>query len=227
MTPVLGLHIAAGLVALAAGAGAAAACKGGALHARAGTAFVVAMLVLGVSASVIDVLKGKSGFDGIFVVYFVTTAWLAARRRDGRTGGYEIAAGLIAIAFAALTFWGAATAGSTTPVGQGPVYVLGGLILLAGLLDLRVAFRRQLTPVQRLSRHLWRMLFGFFIATGSFFLGQQQVFPAGLRGSPVLLVLAFAPFLLMAYWLVRVRLGKWLRATIQALRAPSTPQAQA
>ena len=38
------------------------------------------------------------------------------------------------------------------------------------------------------------MCFAFFIATGSFFLGQQDVLPAAVRGSPILFVLAFAPF---------------------------------
>jgi uncharacterized membrane protein len=49
------------------------------------------------------------------------------------------------------------------------------------------------------------MCFGLFIATGSFFLGQQQVFPAFLRGSIFLTVLALLPFPLMIYWLIRVR----------------------
>jgi hypothetical protein len=49
------------------------------------------------------------------------------------------------------------------------------------------------------------MCFGLFIATGSFFLGQQQVFPAFLRGSVFLTVLAVLPFPLMIYWLIRVR----------------------
>jgi len=57
----------------------------------------------------------------------------------------------------------------------------------------------------RITRHLWRMCFGLFIATGSFFLGQQQVFPAYLRGSVVLTVLAVLPFPVMIYWLIRVR----------------------
>ena len=52
------------------------------------------------------------------------------------------------------------------------------------------------------------MCFAFFIATGSFFLGQQDVLPAAVRGSPVLFVLAFAPFAVMAFWLVRVRARK-------------------
>jgi len=65
---------------------------------------------------------------------------------------------------------------------------------------------------QRITRHLWRMCYGLFIATGSFFLGQQQVFPAFLRGSIFLTVLALLPFLLMIYWLFRVRFSKAYRA---------------
>jgi len=41
---------------------------------------------------------------------------------------------------------------------------------------------------RRIARHLWLMCFGWFIATGSFFLGQQQVFPAWLRGRLCFLV---------------------------------------
>jgi hypothetical protein len=61
---------------------------------------------------------------------------------------------------------------------------------------------------QRISRHLWRMCFAFFIATGSFFLGQQDVLPKAVRGSAILFVLAFAPFAVMPFWLVRLRFRK-------------------
>jgi hypothetical protein len=54
------------------------------------------------------------------------------------------------------------------------------------------------------------MCFAFFIATGSFFLGQQDVLPRAVRGSPILFLLAFAPFAIMAFWLVRLRFGKAL-----------------
>jgi hypothetical protein len=63
------------------------------------------------------------------------------------------------------------------------------------------------------------MCFAFFIATGSFFLGQQDVLPQAVRGSPILFVLAFAPFAVMAFWLVRLRFGKALARL--KLRAPS------
>jgi hypothetical protein len=90
-------------------------------------------------------------------------------------------------------------------VGRGPIYAVTGLVLLAGLLDLNAILRAPLSRIQRLSRHLWRMCFAFFIATGSFFLGQQDVLPAAWRGSPLLLIPAFAPFAIMAFWLVRIR----------------------
>ena len=207
---IMWIHIAGGLIAVGAGTVAVAARKGGAGHALAGTWFFAAMLTLGVSASILEPFRTPtpgSPLVGIFVVYFVLTSWVTARRRDGRTGRFELAAGLVALAFAAAMAWGGVDQ-SPTPVGRGPVYVAAGLSALAGLLDLNAYWRGKLTPVQRLSRHLWRMCFAFFIATGSFFLGQQDVLPAAVRGSLVLFVLAFAPFAVMAFWLVRLRFAK-------------------
>jgi hypothetical protein len=212
---VTAIHVAAGIAALACGTAAVAARKGGFLHARAGTCFFLSMLVLGATASILEPYRTPPGspLAGIFICYFVATSWVTARRRDGTTGKFEMAACAVALGFAAATAWGGLT-GSTTPAGRGPVFILAGLCLLAGLLDLNAVLRRTLSPVQRISRHLWRMCFAFFIATGSFFLGQQQVLPAAIRGSLILFVLALAPLAMMAFWLVRVRLGKRLRAAL-------------
>jgi len=209
MNIVMGIHIAAGLLALPSGALAVAARKGGRLHARAGTCFFAAMLVLGVTASLLEPYRTPPGspVGGIMVCYFVLTAWVAARRRDGTTGRFEIVACATALGLGALMIWGGFT-GATTPAGPGPVFALGGLCLLAGLLDLNAILRAPLSRAQRIARHLWRMCFAFFIATGSFFLGQQDVLPEAVRGSPALFVLAFAPFAVMAFWLVRVRVSK-------------------
>ena len=211
MNFVMWVHIAGGSVALLAGTAAATARKGGRLHARAGTWFFVSMLVLGVTAALLEPFRTPPGspIGGLMVCYFVTTSWVAARRRDGVTGRFEIGAAALALGTGALTVWGGFT-GATTPAGPGPVFALGGLCLLAGIGDLTAVLRGKLTAVQRLSRHLWRMCLAFFIATGSFFLGQQDAMPAAVRGSPVLFVFAFAPFALMAFWLVRLRWGKGL-----------------
>ena len=205
MSPLTWLHIAAGSAALVAGTVAVAAPKGGRLHVRAGLLFVASMIVLGVSASILAVMIARPGqwSAAIFTSYFALTSWTAARRRDGGTGWIEKVACAVALGAGALILFGAFN-GASTPAGRGPVFVFAGLCLLAGLLDLK-AIVRGLTPVQRIARHLWRMCVAFFIATGSFFIGQQDVMPEAVRGSPVLLVLGFAPFAVMAFWLVRVR----------------------
>jgi hypothetical protein len=211
MNVLLWLHIAGGSVALFAGAAAAAGRKGGALHARAGLWFVGAMLLLGVTATILAQAEGDTalGLGGIFTCYFVLTGWVTARRRDGATGRFEWAAGAAALAAAGLMAWSALN-GAATPVGPGPIFVLAGLCLLAGLGDFAAAMRGKLTPVQRLTRHLWRMCVAFFIATGSFFLGQQDALPAAMRGSPLLLAAGFAPLALLPFWLVRIRFRRVL-----------------
>jgi hypothetical protein len=199
------IHIAGGSIALLAGC--------------AGTVFVVAMLVLGVTASILSPMKAEpdSPVDGILVCYFVLTAWAAARRRDGATGRLEMIACAFALGLAVLIFWGGLT-GATTPAGTGPIFAIGLFCLLAGLGDLRAVLRKKLSPVQRLSRHVWRMCFAFFIATGSFFIGQQDVMPASVRGSLWLFVLGFAPFGVMLFWLARLRFAKAIARSKQTGR---------
>ena len=98
------------------------------------------------------------------------------------------------------------------------------LVCAAG--DIRMLVRRGLFGTQRIARHLWRMCFGFFIATGSFFLGPanrpvrllsavglRQQFFRGVFRQEVLLFLAVLPLLLLIFWLVRVRFtNKYNRA---------------
>lgn len=209
MNAIMGIHIAGGLAALVAGALAIAFRKGGGAHASAGIGFSVAMLVLGITAAILEPFRSPPGspVGGIMVCYFVVTGWMTARRREGPPGRIEKIACALVLGGAALIAWGGFT-GATTPAGRGPVFAFAGLCLLAGLLDLNAILRARLTPAQRLSRHLWRMCVAFFIATGSFFLGQQDVLPKAVQGSPLLFALAFAPFAVMLFWLVRLRLAK-------------------
>ena len=64
--------------------------------------------------------------------------------------------------------------------------------------------RRGISGAPRIARHVWRMCLALFIASGSFFLGQQKVMPAFIQGSPILVVLGVAPLLFMIFWLCRV-----------------------
>jgi hypothetical protein len=212
MHPITWIHIAGGVTALVCGAVAFAARKGGATHVAIGTWFCVAMFVLGATASILSPLKTppESPIGGVMVCYFVATAWMAARRRDGVPGRFEtIACAAILLIALAMFAKGVQLALSPIPPAHPPgpfaLFAIGTFCLLAGLGDLRFVLRGALSRTQRLTRHLWRMGFAFFIATGSFFLGQQQVLPQAVRGSPWLFAIAFAPFALMLFWLWRVR----------------------
>jgi hypothetical protein len=94
-------------------------------------------------------------------------------------------------------------------------FFLGSVVLLAAVGDLRMLVRGGITGAQRIGRHAWRMSFGLFIASGSFFLGQQQVFPVRWRGSPVLMVLGLFPLGLLVFWVVRLRFGKKFRDMVK------------
>ncbi|MEO1405612.1 MAG: hypothetical protein AAFV54_03880, partial [Pseudomonadota bacterium] len=52
-----------------------------------------------------------------------------------------------------------------------------------------------------------------FIASGSLFLGQPQVFPDGFNATAWPFTLAFAPLLAMLVWLVLVHIPRPLFAT--------------
>jgi hypothetical protein len=87
----------------------------------------------------------------------------------------------------------------------GPPLIGGAVLLLAALGDLSALRAGGLQGTRRLGRHLWRMCFGLFIATGSFFLGQMKFIPEPVRVVPLLLALAFLPILFLIHWMWRVR----------------------
>jgi hypothetical protein len=176
--------------------------KGSRRHGLAGNVFFVAMLVMGLSAAYLG-----NVFGGLFACYMVTTAWLTARRRGGETSVLDWAALVFALAFGVLTLIkGIEVAqtpqGSLNGVPAGMFFFLGSIALLAAAGDVRMLVRGGVFGRQRIARHLWRMCFGLFIATGSF-LGQKRVFP--LLGGPKIMFLAGIPLLLMIFWLIRVR----------------------
>jgi uncharacterized membrane protein len=212
--PLLILHILGGTVGLLAGTFALAVRKGGRLHRASGNVFTIAMLTLASSALCLAIMKSQRGniIGSIVTFYMITTAWLAGRsRKIGRADWVALLAGLGGAA-AVITFGVLTLHHPDKNAPAGMSFFMGGVILLAAAGDIRMLARGGITGRPRVTRHLWRMCFGLFIATGSFFLGQQQVFPAFLRGSIFLTVLALLPFPVMIYWLLRVRFSKAYRA---------------
>jgi hypothetical protein len=207
-------HVTAGSVGLLAGAAALSVRKGGLLHARAGTAFFAAMLAMaGTGAAIAASLPERgTAVIGLFTCYLVATSWATARRRDGVAGGYEIAglAVSLACAGAMLAFGLLASASPSGRFDSLPAaahYPFAVLAALAAGLDLNFILRGRLARHQRIARHLWRMCAALAIAAFSFFLGQQDEFPAAWRGLAFWFVPPLAVLATMAFWLVRVRFG--------------------
>src|SRR5476651_2319290 len=218
---ILFLHIAGGTVGIISGAIALLARKGGRLHRVAGTVFFVSMLIMasiGAAASpFLPVPSMTNVAAGTLTFYLVTTGWVAIKREDGRIGRFEkgglgVALGVVA---AGATFILMAMNSPTGRIGKTPpqafyVFAIVGAIAAAG--DLKMILRGGISGSARIARHLWRMSVALTIASGSFFLGQQRIMPAYMRGSPWLFVPVIAPVLLMVFWLVRVRLTPWFRS---------------
>src|SRR5207253_8687057 len=149
---------------------------------------------------------------GGFTFYLVVTSWLTVKRKPGTTGRPEVAAVLFAASLAAIAILlGIRAAHSATGLGGGfgptGYYGIGGLIAFAAALDAKVLLNGGISGSPRLARHLWRMCLALFVATGSFFLGQQRQMPVFMRGSPLLEIPPLIPLAMMLFWLLRLRLA--------------------
>jgi hypothetical protein len=209
----LAVHFAAGLVSIVAGTIALSVAKGGRLHKQSGLAFTWAMVVLGLTAAGIGTYENRPGqvFSGLLAAYLVFSAMTTVKSLPGIGQRFNVGLMVLAFAYALASLYGGVTEWldpAVKVVGRPrvvPPLVAGSVILLAAIGDLRAIRAGGLRGSRRLARHLWRMCFGLFIATGSFFLGQMKFIPEPVRIVPLLLVLAFAPILFLFYWMWRVR----------------------
>ncbi len=210
---ILVLHISAGIIGILSGTAAMSFRKGSPRHALAGKVFVASMLIMAAAAVYLAILKHQPNDvgGGILTFYLVGTAWLTARRRDGETSRFDWVALLLPLAIGVGGWINGLEAmhspsGTKYGVPAGMHIFMGSICLLAAAGDVRMLLRGGVFGVERIMRHLWRMCFGLFIATGSFFLGQgSKVFPAFVLKTGVLFVPAILPLLLLIFWMIRVR----------------------
>ena len=223
----LAFHVGTAAIALVAGFVAIAARKGGPLHRRSGLAFVYAMVSTGIIAAGISIYEGKPTFTGgALSAYLVLTAYTTVKPLFGQNRrvdlslmalAFTIAAATYTTAFAALVRPGKQMAG----VPAGMMFFMATIVLLAAIGDVRMIRAGGLHGARRLARHLWRMSFGLFIASGSFFLGQMKFIPEPIRYVPLIVLLAVSPLVLLLYWMWRVRLRQNLRGLMTAARVTS------
>jgi len=228
MRLLLMLHIAGGMVGMLSGAVAMIFRKGSFLHILAGRVFVGAMLTMGGAAPPLAILKHDPNNigGGILTFYLIMTAWLTARRKDGETSRWDWAAIAIPLVIGILGWMAGVEAirggtGEKNGVPAGMHLFLGSVCLLAAAGDVRMLLSGGVSGARRLGRHLWRMCFGLFIASGSFFfgggnrplrllssLGIARFLPSGFFTMRVYLVLTILPLALLVSWSLRVRFAK-------------------
>lgn len=228
----LSIHVLVGSLAILLGAVALGARKGGWVHRRSGQAFVVAMLLMGLTAGFLGLRNGWTDpnvFAGILTAYFVLTALMTVRTAFRFERAFNTAAFLIALSLASTTAFAGATMVGTPGLASGGVpnlikgvmtLVIATVLLVAAVGDARVIRAGSLRGAPRLARHLWRMCFALFIAAASFFSIRERVaavlpepFTSGpARALPIVLL-----FAVMTYWLLKLRRGRRPRQVLQTI----------
>jgi hypothetical protein len=224
-SPILFVHICGGTLGLLSGTAAMVFRKGSPRHVLAGKVFVASMLTMAAGAVYVAIERNQPNNigGGILTFYLIGTAWLTARRRDGETSRWDWIALLIPLAIGILGWMHGLDAlhspsGSKYGVPAGMHLFMGSVCLLAAAGDVRMLVGGGVFGAKRVARHLWRMCYGLFIASGSFFLGPSnrplrllsevglgKRLPAALFNTTLYLILTILPLILLVFWLVRVR----------------------
>jgi len=215
-TLLLAAHIGGGSVGVLSGFTALFARKGSRVHRLAGKVFLAAMLTMsGVAACVAPFMASQQWSNtiaGCFTFYLVLSGVMAGRRESAQLAWP--AAALVVVPLGALALIALGIAQGTIGKDGAPAtapYIMGALVTLAAIGDVRVIWRRRLANAQRLAPRLWRLCAGLLIATGSA-LAQPRIVPQPLQGSPLLLLPILAVFGMMTYWLVRLARSRGERA---------------
>lgn len=205
-------HIGGGFIGMLAGTTASLAPKGKVLHRKAGKVFYLAMsicyLIGALVAPFLETGQRTNFVAGVLALYLLTSGVTAAQRRNFHAGiGERLGAAFaLTITLLGLFFMHLASNSPTGTIDDSPaqafvLFVVAGSLAFIG--EVRVLISKTLTNAQRTVRHLWRMCFSFFIASGSFFFGQAGLFPDWFNASVLPLVLGFFPFFVLLIFLVK------------------------
>jgi len=206
------MHVAAGFIALGAGAVALSTRKGARLHRKSGAVFVYGMLLMTLSGAVLaatqmaaEPIHRMNVVAAVVTAYLVVSSLLTVRRPVEQYRWMHTAAACVALAIGLAGLWFGVDATNNKGSGPAPAFFsFAAIALLAAALDLRMLRAGGIQGVHRVARHLWRMTLAMLIATASFFLGQADEIPAPLRDFRLLSIPVVLVLLSLLYWLVRV-----------------------
>jgi len=218
------IHVTSALIALTAATVAVSVSKGMRTHIRAGQLFVVTMIIMAIPAGVLSYQSGKifDVFSSLLTVYMVLTGAIAFKP--------DLRAFLIAMmclvlsciaGYLAIEVHGLLSGTRATDAPKGAGYVFATILGCALYGDVRHFRRSEHKRLTILLRHLWRMNFAFFIATLNLFAVRPQLFPDWMQSSGLLMLLAFAPLLIMGFWRFKLLFKRW-RSTFSASHTDSS-----
>jgi uncharacterized membrane protein len=212
---VLPLHILGGMLALLFGYVALYAAKGATLHRWSGTFFVYAMVAMSLTGALVAFLTTTpvSVVAGLLTFYFVTTALLTVRPRREGSWRIDAAATLFALIVAIAAFKTGVDIAKTGRPETIPMFIFGGVGLLAVVGDVRMMRGRGIQGRRRIARHLWRMCFAMWVAAASFFWGPRGRVPEIIYIPALLPIPVLTPVVVMLYWLWRLRGRRTLEGT--------------
>ncbi len=215
MTIVMVAHALIGSVTVGSGTMALLLRKGSAAHKSAGRWFVGSMLLMGlVVAAGVWSAPGSISSLGIlftvFILYLVTSAWLAVRHSQARPARLDIAAPWVALSISVVNLMLGLDALRSPGAGENlpPVnawFFFSALAFIAMLLDVNNLRVGGVRGRHRIVRHVWRMCCALFFATSTLFTGPGSiVFPESVRGNPVLMIPQLLVIVLALYWIYRL-----------------------
>lgn len=177
--------------------------KGQRLHRSTGAVFLVSMALLTASGLWMSLVREIlfTVFLSAIAFHLFSTGWAAAgsNKKMSRlvTKTSPILSGSIAVgAVYAGTLAAKAPDGVLNELQPDVFYTLATTSLLIFVLDSSFVLDIRPSEQRRITRHVWRMGFAFFLATGIFFFGNNHVLPEVLR-TPILLS---APVILVVLW---------------------------
>ena len=208
-------HISAGAVALSSGFLTLLTTKGNAKHKQYGKAYLLSMLILGLTGVIVATVRDipLSMLNGFVICYFVLSSLSAIRNLEYQINLFDKVlaafAWIMVFAFAWYAYQVSLSENNQLGgFGIAEYIVFGSVMLFSAIADLRYLLKSGLSNTQKLVRHLWRMFFPLFMATAAFFLGQAKLFPKSLQTIELLVMPVIVVILSMVYWSIKVALKK-------------------
>ncbi len=231
---VLALHITGGSLGILSGMASLFPKKGSRLHKKIGNVFFYSMILMTLTATYLAIFSKPSAINatiGLLTFYMVVTAQSTATNLKGKNRWIEYA-GLFFILgiFIFLVIISLEVAKSekgylSDGIPAAAYYSYAVIALLALSLDIKVIIKGGVYGAQRVARHLWRMCFALFVACGSLFLGQPQVFPEPIRKLPLLATPVIISILVLFFWLIKVYVGRRFKRSRRKLAVQAQVQA--